>query len=59
LIQINLLPVARSFGNTENGRHGKTRQDQTTGALELLRERFARGEIDAEEFKARRALLDQ
>ena len=56
---ILVLAVARGFANTENGRHGKTRQEQASSPLELLRERSARGEIDAEEFKARRALLDQ
>ncbi|HZP97389.1 MAG TPA: SHOCT domain-containing protein [Candidatus Limnocylindria bacterium] len=32
--------------------------DARSGALRILEERLARGEIDAEEFKTRRALID-
>ncbi|HEV2415144.1 MAG TPA: SHOCT domain-containing protein [Candidatus Dormibacteraeota bacterium] len=33
--------------------HGETRQD----AIDVLKERFARGEIDAEEYEGRRRVL--
>ena len=44
--------VARSAGGADQAR-GHSRTD----ALHLLEERFARGEIDREEFEARRAAL--
>lgn len=31
----------------------------TSGALRILEERLARGEIDAEEFRTRRALIEE
>ncbi|HUX04695.1 MAG TPA: SHOCT domain-containing protein [Acidimicrobiales bacterium] len=40
---------------------GRPRREEPSvaGPLEILRLRFARGEIDEEEFKRRRALLDE
>ena len=38
-------------------RAGPTPESADPGALHILQERFARGEIDAEDFKSRRDLL--
>jgi len=43
----------RQFGN------GSTTNDAGNRALEILEERFARGEIDADEFHRRRAELER
>jgi len=39
------------------GRHGFSRRDAAASALQLLNERFARGEISKEEFEEKRKLL--
>ena len=36
----------------------RTFRDPSSGALHILEERLARGEIDAEEFRTRRAAID-
>ncbi len=41
-------------GHGHDSRGGRTEEDR---ALAVLRERFARGEIDAEEYEARRRVL--
>jgi putative membrane protein len=37
----------------------QTRRPDESDALHILRERFARGEIDIEEFRARRVALEE
>ncbi|MFZ0768190.1 MAG: SHOCT domain-containing protein [Acidimicrobiales bacterium] len=41
----------------EGAAPGERENSETAGALKILNERFARGEIDAEEFAQRRDLL--
>lgn len=43
---------------SDTGRYRGT-ASQRRGALEILEERFARGEVDAEEFEQRRAALER
>jgi putative membrane protein len=53
LIIFAIVMLARGFGGsraTESGAQGKT-------ALDLLRERYARGEIDLNEFRQKRSDL--
>lgn len=41
----------------QEGRPSESRADQEDSAMRVLRERFARGEIDAEEFEERKSKL--
>lgn len=43
---------------TASGRAQRADGDSSGGALRILEERLARGEIDAEEFRTRRAALE-
>jgi putative membrane protein len=46
--------ITRIFPSQRGGEQPETREDS---AEELLRQRFARGEIDAEEYEERRRIL--
>jgi putative membrane protein len=46
--------VVRSFSDRPSGGGGRT----STDAMNILRDRFARGEIDAEEFETRKRALE-
>lgn len=48
--------VVRALGRTEGSRSGLAAADP---ALEVLRQRFAAGEIDEDEFNRRRAALER
>ena len=54
IILLVVLAV-RWFGSGSS--HAKTPEDSRNKALDILQERFARGEIDKEEFEERRRLL--
>lgn len=49
-----ILLAVLVYALLRNGRHESTR---SPGAREILQERFARGEIDAEEYQARLDIL--
>ncbi len=49
-----IVALARGFGSTS--RHGEPAPREKT-ALDILGERFARGEIDSEEFEQKRRTL--
>lgn len=49
-----IVYLARLFGATGPGANGHAEQDRS---LALLRERYAKGEIDSEEFAERKKLL--
>jgi putative membrane protein len=53
LLVLGAVLVARTFAN----RPGQGGSRPTSGPLQILEERFARGEIDEEEFRSRRAAL--
>ncbi len=54
LVITGIVLLVRSVGH----RHGVAREPAgTTAALHILDDRFARGEIDAEEYSRRRQLL--
>jgi putative membrane protein len=55
LIVAGLIVLARSLGGPHPGRSGP--DGGRPGAEEILAERFARGEIDEEEYTRRHALL--
>jgi putative membrane protein len=60
LIVLIILGIRWLLRNTATGREMTTGRTPATGddaALAALRERFARGEIDAEEFEQRRRVL--
>ncbi len=40
-------------------RRDERKRERSTGALEILEERFARGEIDKEEFREKRRILEE
>ncbi len=54
-IIIAIVLVARSFGRGTS--HGATHPASRNRALDILKDRFARGEIDKEEFEGRKRLL--
>jgi putative membrane protein len=56
LITLIVLGIRWLLRNTRDGLHAPDRPAEDT-ALATLRERFARGEIDAEEYEARRRTL--
>lgn len=49
MVRIVLIPILEEVSSSE--------ETDTDAALELLRERFARGEIDEEEFERRKSVL--
>jgi len=61
LIIAGIVALVRYLGGTRQGGHGHGGQTSNgsgqASAEELLAERFARGEIDAEEYTSRRELL--
>lgn len=52
-----LVRSSRNSHNSHNSHNGMGTRSVTPRANEVLAERFARGEIDADEFGRRRALL--
>lgn len=52
-----VLLVLRMLGSAGSGGRGSGKQE--SDALDILRERFARGEIDEAEFDARRKVLER
>jgi putative membrane protein len=54
LVIIGIIALVR-WGTSGGARHG--RQVHENRALEILRERYARGEIDKEEFEERKRIL--
>ena len=54
-IIIAIVLVARSFGGGTS--HGATHPASRNRALDIIKDRFARGEIDKEEFDERKRLL--
>lgn len=53
LLIVGIVVLIRTLGEPSRGRRGAT-----TSAVQILEERFARGEIDMEEFEERRRALD-
>ncbi|MGV6817120.1 MAG: SHOCT domain-containing protein [Thiotrichales bacterium] len=49
--------LVRGVGSTSGGSTAEPRRERTP--LEILEERFARGEIDEEEFQQRKRLLNR
>lgn len=52
-----LVPVGIAWWMIEQGRTRPTTGDGAPNPLRILEERLARGEIDAEEFRARREAI--
>jgi uncharacterized membrane protein len=40
-------------------RHDERKRDRSTTALEILKDRFARGEIDKDEFREKRRIIEE
>jgi uncharacterized membrane protein len=40
-------------------RRDERKKDRSTTAMEILKERFARGEIDKEEFREKRRIIEE
>jgi putative membrane protein len=55
---VGLLWLARTGGDQGGGRGAKASRPRTSTARQILDERFARGEIDEEEYRTRRRALD-
>lgn len=51
-----IVLLVRSFGGASGGRSGPREQ---ADALDILRERYARGEIDREEYEERKSVLER
>ncbi|MGH2732481.1 MAG: SHOCT domain-containing protein [Actinomycetota bacterium] len=56
-IVVGIILVARAFSARPRGARGLPGGSGRRDALGILEERFARGEIDAEEFEERRRAL--
>jgi putative membrane protein len=48
----------RWYGGKEAGTHQR-RRPESSAAMEILKERFARGEIDKEEFQEKRRIIEE
>lgn len=57
LLIVIIIALVRHFGRTSSGTSAPRYSDERPSAERLLDERFARGEIDEEEYRARRAAL--
>lgn len=58
LAVVVVMLVVRWLGGTEGGKTGSSRQTGSS-ALQILEERFARGEIDEDEFRKRKRALEE
>lgn len=62
LIVVIVVLIVRWLGGSSSNHHETPRQRPQGGgrdALDILRERFARGEIDEEEYNRRKRLLEE
>jgi len=51
--------IVRWLGGSAHNSHPSTPQPSQKHALDILKDRFARGEIDKEEFQERRQLIEE
>jgi len=60
LIIVGVVLVIRHFttGQVVSGRKGPSPYEASSEPLQILRERYARGEIDTEEFEERKKILE-
>lgn len=58
-IVVAVVLVVRWVGGSDQGRNAAARPPATRSSLDILEERYARGEIDTAEFEERRRTLGQ
>lgn len=58
LMVLIIVAIIRALGGSSNS-ITPTKQEQTDQAMRILKERFARGEINEEEFRARQRALEE